>query len=154
MNTDRHHGPPPDGMIGPRIMYLQKLMCQAFNKAAAEEGLFSGQQYIVLAIVANEGMTLSELSKKLDITGASASVSVKRMEKAGFIEKRADENDARIIRLYPTKKAKAAPKNIKEKMDSFESILKKGMSEAEGLELSRLLDLATRNMAERGEVDA
>lgn len=154
MSIKKHHGPPPEGMIGPRIMFLQKLMRQAFNKAAAEEGLFSGQQDIVLELVENEGITLSGLSARLGVSHATASVSVKRMEKAGFIEKRPDEKDARIIRLFPTEKAKKAPANIKSKMDALESTLKNGMTKEQGLELSNMLDIAIKNMLERSDDDA
>lgn len=53
------------------------------------------------------------------------SVSVKRMEKAGFIVKKPDENDARIMHIYPTEKAKAVPGNTRKKINELELILKK-----------------------------
>lgn len=151
MRYKKHCGPPPRGFIGPRIMCLSKLLRQSFNEIAAEQGLFSGQQDIVLALVENEGITLSELAKLLDVSSATASVSIKRMEKAGFIIKKADQNDARITRLYPTEKAKQAPENIKNKMDSLESILKKNMTEEQTQQLSDLLELAIQNLSERGD---
>jgi DNA-binding MarR family transcriptional regulator len=146
-----HHGPPPKDAVGPRVSFLAKLMRQAFNEAVAEQGLFSGQQDIVLVLADNEGITLSELAKIVDISTASASVSIKRMEKAGFVYKEPDENDARIIRLYPTQKAKQAPENIRKKMDSLESVLKKGMTKQQGEELAELLEVAIQNILERGE---
>ena len=71
---------------------------------------------------------------------------IKRMEKAGFIEKKPDRLDARIIRLYPTEKAKIAPVKIQEQMDSLEDILAKDMTRKEILTLSDLLDKAINNM--------
>lgn len=154
MGFKKHNGPPPRGMIGPRITCLSRLIRQAFNEAVAEQGLFSGQQEIVLLLVENEGITLSALAKKLEVSAATASVSIKRMEKAGFITKKPDRNDARIIRLYPTEKAKAAPKNIKIKMESLEAIMSKSLSESDREKLSDLLDTAIVNMLERGESNA
>ncbi|MCH5320718.1 MAG: MarR family transcriptional regulator [Eubacterium sp.] len=151
MGYKKHKCPPPKDKIGARVMFLSKLIRQAFNEAVAEQGLFLGQQDIVLALAENEGITLSELAKKLDISSATASVSIKRMEKAGFIIKRPDKNDARITRLYPTEKAKLAPENIKKKMNSLESILKKDLTDEQIIELSALLDTAIHNMTERGE---
>lgn len=153
-NHIRHHnGPPPKEMIGPRVTCLSRLMRQAFNEAVAEQGLFSGQQDIVIVLAENEGITLSELAKMLDVSSATASVSIKRMEKAGFIIKKTDKNDARITRLYPTEKAKQAPENIKKKMDSLETIIKKDMTEQQAQELSDLLEIAIHNMLERGEME-
>ena len=95
----KHKDPPPEGIIGPRVNYLSRLVRRRFNEVIAEEGLFSGQQDILFAIVDNEGVTSSELSSMAGVSAATISVSVKRMEKAGFIIKKADENDARISRL-------------------------------------------------------
>lgn len=138
--------PPPPGIIGPRVSYLSKLLRREFNKAAAEQGLFSGQQDILFRINENEGITLRELAGLLGVASATASVSVKRMEKAGFIIKKPDEADGRIIRLYPTEKAKQSPLKIREKMEKMDLILKQGMTEKEVAELSRLLDLAVANL--------
>lgn len=95
MGFKKHNAPPPRGTIGPRIMCLSRLIRQKFNEAAAEQGLFSGQQDIIMLIVEQEGITLSKLAEKLEVSTATASVSVKRMEKAGFIVKKQDKNDAR-----------------------------------------------------------
>lgn len=125
----------------------------ALNKAVAEQGLFSGQQDILFLINNNAGITLSELSKELGIAAATASISVKRMEKAGFIIKKTDEDDARLTRLYPTEKAKQAPENIRRKMDMLDEVLKKGMTDEETRLLSDLLDRAIENMKSEDNIN-
>ena len=144
----RRKNPPPEGAIGPRVNYLSRLVRCRFNEVIAEEGLFSGQQDILFAIVDNEGVTSSELSSMVGVSAATISVSVKRMEKAGFIIKKADEMDARISRLYPTEKARALPENIKHKMDALEETLCSGMSREEVLQFSSYLQLAIKNLCE------
>lgn len=134
-------------------MYLHKLIRQVFNQAVSEEGLFSGQQDILFAITEDEGITLGALAKKIDVSVATASVSVKRMEKSGFIKKRCDKNDARIIRLYPTEKAKTVPENIRRKMDNLEDTISKGMSKEEISVFSNMLQTAIDNLIERSEAD-
>lgn len=151
MGFRKHNVPPPKGMIGPRIICLSRLIRQKFNEAAAEQGLFSGQQDIIFLLVENEGITLSKLAEKLEVSAATASVSVKRMEKAGFILKKQDKNDARITRLYPTEKAKEAPDKIKIRMDELESTLSKSLTGDEAETLSNLLDKAISNLLERSE---
>lgn len=145
--------PPPRGMIGPRAVHLSKLIRRAFNEACNEQGLFSGQQDVVMNIVNEEGLTVGELAKKLNISAATVSVSVKRMEKTGFITKKPDEKDARIARLYPTEKAKQAPEIIKQKMDSLEEIITAGMTVEEIEKMSDLLDSAAKNLMKRGDTD-
>ncbi len=145
MKHPKHKCPPPEGMIGPRVMCLSRLIRKVANETLAEQGIFSGQQDIVLTLDCEEGLTLSALAKRLDVAVATASISVKRMEKAGFIVRKPDENDARVTRLYLTEKGKNAPQNVKTKIDSVEDIFKKGMNKEEIDVLSSLLDRAIDN---------
>lgn len=147
MLCDEKHNPPAE-LVGPRVMHLSKILRRIFNESLAEQGLFSGQQDILFTVIGKEGITLGELAKKLGVSCATASVSVKRMEKAGFIIKKEDNDNARIIRLYPTEKAKSAPEKTREKMDSMEAVIKKGMSEEEQAQLSYLLEKAIRNFVD------
>ena len=146
MKKDGCYDPPAKGMIGPRVGHLSKMTKNAFNKALAEQGLFSGQQYILFVVNHHEGISMCELSKELGVAPATVSVSVKRMEKSGFIIRKTDEEDARLTRLYPTEKARQAPENIRKKMTLIDETLKKGMTPEEIELLSDLLDRAAENM--------
>lgn len=147
MLCDKYSAPPAN-MIGPRITHLSKILRRIFNESLAEQGLFSGQQDILFNVINKEGITLGELAKKLGVSAATASVSVKRMEKTGFIIKKEDKDNARIIRLYPTEKAKSAPEKTREKMDSMEAVIKKGMTEEEQAQLAYLLEKAIQNLTD------
>ena len=137
---------PPDGMIGPRLSAAGRMLRNRFNAVAGSEGLFSGQHHILINLKKNGGMTVSQLAERLDITAATASVSVKRMEKSGFVEKRPDAQDARITRLYLTEKGIAATENIREKMEAQESIITDGFTHEEVMTLSALLDRVFLNL--------
>ena len=146
MDCKNRKSPLPRELIGPRVMFLSKLMRSNFNKVVAQHGLFSGQQDIVIEIINNEGITLNELAKRLDISCATASVSIKRMEKSGYIIKKADKNDARIIRLYPTEKAKEKNDSIRYHMDALDETIKKGMTDDEIGLLSDLIKKLAKYM--------
>lgn len=152
MSTKLHCGEPPArGMIGPRITQISKALRKRFNQAAAEEGLFSGQQHIILLLKHNEGLTIGQVAEATGVAVATASVSIKRMEKAGFVERRADEKDARLTKLYLTERGKAAPENIRIKMDNQEQHITKGLSREEIMQLSDLLDTVLKNIKEQEE---
>ncbi len=153
MSCKKHRTPPPRGEVCPRVMHLSRLLRQNFNKTAAEEGLFSSQQDIVLKVVENEGITLGALARELGVSSATASVSIKRMEKAGFIIKKPDTRDARIVRLFPTEKAKAAPENIRNRMNELEGVFLADISGDKINELSDLLDKIIHNIEERGDCE-
>lgn len=147
MNYKRRQ-PPPEELIGPRVNFLSRLVRCKFNDIISEEGLYSGQQDILFAVLENEGITSSKLAEITGVSAATMSVSVKRMEKAGFIVKKPDENDARIMHIYPTEKAKAVPGNTREKINELELILKKGMDEDKALEFAHYLQRAIDNLLE------
>ena len=70
------------------------------------------------------------------------------MEKAGFVIKKPDKNDARIIHLYPTQKAMAVPDNIRKKMDRLEAVITKGMEGDTALQFAKYLQNAIDNLLE------
>ena len=88
----------------------------------------------------------TDITNKNTLTAKTASVSVKRMEKSGFVEKRPDAQDARITRLYLTEKGIAATENIREKMEAQESIITDGFTHEEVMTLSALLDRVFLNL--------
>lgn len=146
--------PPVRGMIGPRITRVAKALRKRFNQAAAEEGLFSGQQHIILLLKHNEGLTIGQVAEATGVAVATASVSIKRMEKAGLVIRTADEKDARLTKLYLTDKGKAAPEHIREKMDRQEQYVTKGLTNEEVLLLSDLLDRVIENLKEKEEFES
>lgn len=141
--------PPERGIIGPRINRASKMIRRKFNEAVSEEGLFSGQQHIILLLKNNEGLTVGQIAEAIGVATATASVSVKRMEKAGFITRGFDESDARITKLYLTEKGYRATEHIKIKMDALEKVMTRGLTQEEILTLSDLIDKITLNLNEQ-----
>ena len=127
MNYKRKQAPPKN-LVGPRVSFLSRL--------------------ILFALIENEGITSSKLASSCGVSLPTMSVSIKRMEKAGFILKKPDEKDARIMHLYPTNKAKAVPKNIRAKMDELEAVITKGMDKDTALKFAHYLQTAIDNLLE------
>ncbi len=147
MNYKRRQ-PPPEELIGPRVNFLSRLIRCRFNDVISEEGLYSGQQDVIFAVLDNEGITSSKLADITGVSAATMSVSIKRMEKSGFIIKKPDEKDARIMHIYPTDKARAVPGNTRRKMDELESIIRKGLDDDKALEFAHYLQRAIDNLLE------
>jgi DNA-binding MarR family transcriptional regulator len=67
-----------------------------------EIGLYRGQPFVLRVLWAEEGATHSELAEKLHVQPATITNMLKRMEKAGFVERRPDAKDRRVSRVYLT----------------------------------------------------
>ena len=65
-------------------------------------GLYRGQPMVLRALWEQEGLSQTELAEKLQITPATLTKMLQRMEKAGFIERRACTTDQRVSKVYLT----------------------------------------------------
>lgn len=145
--------PPPRGNIGARIGFISRKSKNYFNQVVSEEGLFAGQHHIIMMLERVGCATVSQIAEEMRTTSATASVSIKRLEKAGFVEKRSSESDARITKIYLTDKALAVTQRIKSKMDEAEESLTQGLTQEEKYLLSDLLDKVVNNINSQKECD-
>lgn len=145
--------PPPRGSIGARIGFISRKSKNYFNQVVSEEGLFAGQHHIIMMLERVGCATVSQIAEEMRTTSATASVSIKRLEKAGFVEKRSSESDARITKIYLTDKALAVTQRIKAKMDEAEESLTQGLTQEEKYQLSDLLDKVVNNIISQKECD-
>ncbi len=83
-----------------KILKLQAKMVSR----AAEEPISRTEMHTLEAIEESEYVTLTQIADKLSITKATASVTIKRLVKKGFIKKVKAENDKRISTLKLTQK--------------------------------------------------
>ena len=147
--------PPPKGQIAPRVGMVARLERINFNRAVAEEGLFAGQHKIIMFLKYQGSATIGEIAKETGTKPSTVSVSVKRMEKAGFVKRRQSKADGRITEILLTPKGQAVPENIHHKMEAEEKMLTNGLTEGEINILSDLLDKIIENFnAKEGEDDA
>ncbi|KAB8332198.1 MarR family transcriptional regulator [Scytonema tolypothrichoides VB-61278] len=81
-------------------------VCKAHrNQAAtvlAELGLHPGQEILLLYLWENDGLIQSELASRMQVEAPTLTKMIHRMEKAGLLERRKDEEDGRICRIYLT----------------------------------------------------
>ena len=115
--------------------------------------MFAGQHHIIMMLERVGCATVSQIAEEMRTTSATASVSIKRLEKAGFVEKRSSESDARITKIYLTDKALAVTQRIKAKMDEAEESLTQGLTQEEKYLLSDLLDKVVNNIISQKECD-
>lgn len=82
------------------------------HKLLEKEGIYPGQPPLLFALNREDGQSQKELSQKLNIQPATITVMVKRMEKAGLIERKQDQQDQRISRVYLTDQGKIVQKKV------------------------------------------
>jgi DNA-binding MarR family transcriptional regulator len=79
---------------------------KAYREEIALYGLTHGQFFMIVAIMEEEGLLPSELADKTAQDRATTTGLLDRLEKDGWIERRADKADRRSLRICLTPDAK------------------------------------------------
>jgi MarR family transcriptional regulator, organic hydroperoxide resistance regulator len=72
---------------------------------------------------------------------------LQRMEQAGFIERRADPEDARVTRVYLTERGRSLEQPVLDVWKKLEAQTVAGLSATEQALLSRLLQQVSANLS-------
>jgi DNA-binding MarR family transcriptional regulator len=104
-------------------------------------------QGLVLHILAKEdGLTQSEITEKLDIRPSSLGELVAKLEKSGYVERRQNENDKRVINVFITDKGRKAEKEFVNPRQKDAESWCLGLSEEDKAKLSELLEKLINSM--------
>ncbi|MBU1343580.1 MAG: MarR family transcriptional regulator [Proteobacteria bacterium] len=102
-------------------------------------GLTNMQHLILEGLWYQEGTTAAELGKLLILDKATLSGIIDRLGDGGWIEKRPDESDKRVFRLYPSKKANDLKKELIELRIRGNDLLLEDFTMEEKIIFKRLL---------------
>ena len=82
-------------------------------------GIGSYQDSYIVDICAHPGVTQEQLSKIMYVHKSNVARQVAALEEKGFVERRPDAADKRILRAYPTEKALSAKANAASEGDAY-----------------------------------
>ena len=86
-------------------------------------------QYVVLEMLwQEEGLTAIDLGRRTNVDKATLSGVLDRMNDAGWIEKRQDEQDKRMLRLFPSRKSIHIKKKLKAAREAANRELLEGLA--------------------------
>src|SRR4029077_16148102 len=95
-----------DGYIGYVLSDVARLMRTVFDRRVRRLGLTRAQWLMVTRLYRPPGTSQTELAEMLEVDRASAGRMIDRMEKGGWVERRADPVDRRVKRLHLTAEAR------------------------------------------------
>ena len=107
-----------------------------------------GQTPMIFALSHQDGRTNSELAELLEVTPATITNMVKRMEKAGFVQRKGDPADERVKRVWLTKQGEAKVNDLQNVVSRLETISFGNLSEQEQAQFAELMEKILSNMEE------
>lgn len=112
----------------------------------AEVGLYRGQPPILMLLYKNDGMSQKEMARALNLSPATMTVTLKRMEKAGLVLREMDEHDQRILRVHLSEKGREMCETGESRIGVVTAELLEGFTLEEQQQLNEYLGRIARNM--------
>ncbi|MEN0642316.1 MarR family transcriptional regulator [Alkalicoccobacillus gibsonii] len=107
--------------------------------------LAKGQYLYLVRICENPGIIQEKLAELIKVDRTSAARSIKKLEMNGFIEKKEDEHNKKIKRLFPTNKGEGLYPFIIRENEYSSSVVLNDFSNEEKEILFKLLQRARMN---------
>ncbi len=127
-------------------MKLSALHRYHIHTALSKHGVFPGQPPL-LDLLEESDCTQKELSEKLKVSAATVAVSVKRLQKSGFVEKLSDSEDLRCNRIRITEKGKKISKLCRSECDRIDDMMFEGFSDEEKRQYADFLKRISDNLS-------
>jgi MarR family transcriptional regulator, organic hydroperoxide resistance regulator len=130
----------------PLFTRASKLMRGAADAGMSRHGVRVGQNLVIDALTADDGLTPGELAQRLHVTTPTIVKMATRMEAAGLLTRRRDEKDARLVRLYLTDHARSLHELIEDELSRLQERATAGLSPEERGDLERALTTIIQNL--------
>jgi DNA-binding MarR family transcriptional regulator len=112
-------------------------------------GLYQGQPRLLRVLWEGEGPTQSELAGRVRVRPATMSKMLQRMEEAGFVERRRDRADQRMVRVYLTEAGHDVQERVQQVWAQMEREVLEGFDEQECRQLRGYLLRIRENLREK-----
>jgi DNA-binding MarR family transcriptional regulator len=130
-------------------MSLDKVSSQMrrnYSESLRELNLYVGQDNLLARLWLGDGITQMQLCEHLKCEPPTVTNMVKSLEQNGFINRKRDEEDARVMRIYLTAKGKELEEPVEFKWKQQQVKLLQSISAEERLILRDLLKRMEKNL--------
>lgn len=111
-----------------------------------EYDLTKGQYLYLVRIYENPGIIQDKLAEMIKVDRTTAARAIKKLEIQGFIEKRDDEINKKIKKLFPTEKGEKVYPFLKREGEYSNSVALSGFSPEETKAIFNLLQRVRKNI--------
>jgi DNA-binding MarR family transcriptional regulator len=140
--------------VGWALVQAARLHRGRMGDRLGEIGLFAGQEQVLQALAASGLMTMGELTNLLRVRPPTASKTVSRLAAQRLVERHAEPDDARIVRVQLTDEGQRKAQAIAQLWDEVEAELLDGFDARDRKRLRKLLRKVAKNLADVSGADS
>jgi DNA-binding MarR family transcriptional regulator len=116
-----------------------KLLRAAADTAVQRHGLRLGQDHLLAALWAQDGRTPGEIAAAVNVTTPAVTKLATRMAESGWLERRPDPRDNRLVRLWLTPAGRALQGPIEAERRQLEDRITATLTKTERTQLLKAL---------------
>jgi DNA-binding MarR family transcriptional regulator len=139
----------------PLFTRASKLMRGAADAAFSRHGVRVGQNLLLERLWSEDGLTPGEIAQQLGVSTPTVVKMATRMEAGGFLERRRDDRDARLVRLHLTDRGRSVRKPLERELKQLRQQATANLTAAERRDFEAALAKMVGNLesVERIEPD-
>jgi DNA-binding MarR family transcriptional regulator len=122
---------------------------EATRRVLAGYGLQRPQNLVLDALFERDGLTPGEIAAHLEVSGPTAVKMAQRMEANGLVQRRRDDPDGRLVRVYLSARGREVQAPIQREIDRIAEHALAGVSPRSHETLRRTLETVRKNLAGR-----
>jgi len=111
-----------------------------------ETGVYQAQHRLLMEISHNKNVSQNDIARSMDVSPATIAVSLKKLERGGYISKEMDKEDNRFNKITITEKGNKVIEQSKKIFDSVDKKVFEGFTEEEKYTLHILLKKLDDNL--------
>ena len=135
-----------DSRLGFLMHDVSRLRRSVFDEFMKPMAMTRSQWWILAHLSRHDGMIQSDLANVLDIGKAALGGLIDRLEASKFIERRADDNDRRVKRIYLTSKGTQIITEMRTRSHEMSERILDGLDTASRHALVDMLTLVKKNL--------
>jgi DNA-binding MarR family transcriptional regulator len=135
-----------DHDLASMLVQAARSMRTVLSRNLVESGLYAGQDGVMLALAETDGLTAGALAARLGVKAPTMTRTIGRMEAQGFLERRPDEDDARLTKVFLTAAGRDRLQTIVEAGQHSEKLATRGLTDKQVRTLLKLLRAVDSNL--------
>lgn len=130
-----------------RYMRVMKLHRSILDERLKQTGVYRSQHQILMMLSDHSNVSQREIAERLYVSTATIAVSVKKLEKGGYITRLVDQEDNRMNKLCLTEKGKHMVEHSREFFHNVETRMFHEFSQEELSAMEQYLDRIYENLS-------
>jgi DNA-binding MarR family transcriptional regulator len=132
--------------LGFLVHDVSRLRRRVVDRALKPLGVTRSQWWVLAFLSRSDGMSQVALADELDLGKVALGQLVDRLEKTGFVSRRADEEDRRVKRVFLTRRGQALIARIRESVTVTEKEILEKIAETDLRATGRALRIMKDNL--------